>query len=226
MVGSNVRAQALALMDKRAAVEAEIAAITEKLTRLGPGLSGNLLDKDGFPRADIDIPAVRADRQRLAVLHTDHKQLTGEIERCLHELLPPESLEPQGASHMQAERAPPRQAPASVFQEVSQGGARVAVVPVPSRPPPAAPFAVIDEVSEGSPAAADGLRVGDRFLRFGSVRAGGGGDYVRQVAHELQSSEGREVGVWVLRQGAELELRVTPRPWGGRGLLGCHMQPL
>lgn len=32
----------------------------------GPGISGNLVDSEGFPRSDIDIPAVRADRQRLS----------------------------------------------------------------------------------------------------------------------------------------------------------------
>ena len=41
----------------------------------------------------------------------------------------------------------------------------------PPPPPPARPFAEIDEVSEDSPAAAAGLRVGDRVLKFGKVDA-------------------------------------------------------
>ena len=53
-------------------MEEEISALTECLTAPGmPGLSGNLVDKEGFPRADIDIPQVRTMRGRIAYLQTD-----------------------------------------------------------------------------------------------------------------------------------------------------------
>ena len=54
------------------AMEDEIVALTECLTAPGmPGLSGNLIDSEGFPRADIDIPQVRTMRGRRAYLQTD-----------------------------------------------------------------------------------------------------------------------------------------------------------
>ncbi|KAG0593219.1 hypothetical protein KC19_1G312700 [Ceratodon purpureus] len=67
MVGANVKAETVTMMDKRKAVENEMDAIIARLTRPGgPGLQGNLVDAQGFPRADLDIPAVRSDRQRLS----------------------------------------------------------------------------------------------------------------------------------------------------------------
>lgn len=40
----------------------------------------------GYPRADIDVHAVRTDRQRLICLSNDHKQLTSRIEQQLYAL--------------------------------------------------------------------------------------------------------------------------------------------
>jgi S1-C subfamily serine protease len=40
--------------------------------------------------------------------------------------------------------------------------------PSPTASGPAHAFAVIDEVTDGSPAALDGIRVGDMLLRFGA----------------------------------------------------------
>ncbi|XP_019088475.1 PREDICTED: 26S proteasome non-ATPase regulatory subunit 9-like [Camelina sativa] len=67
MVGANLKAETMALMDKRAAMETEMNSIVQRLCNPGgPGLSGNLIDSEGFPREDIDIPMVRADRRRFA----------------------------------------------------------------------------------------------------------------------------------------------------------------
>ncbi|KAL6555155.1 hypothetical protein OROGR_006413 [Orobanche gracilis] len=66
MVATNLKAGTRELMEKRNGLEEEMNGIIERLCRPdGPGLSGNLLDSEGFPRADIDIPTVRADRHRL-----------------------------------------------------------------------------------------------------------------------------------------------------------------
>ena len=48
--------------------------ITEHLTSPGmPGLSGNLIDEEGFPRSDIDLFEIRKLRNRYACLQTDHQ---------------------------------------------------------------------------------------------------------------------------------------------------------
>lgn len=81
------------------------------------------------------------------------------------------------------------------------------------------PFAAIDEMIEGSPAAQDGLRLGDLVVRFGNVVMGD--ELLPRLASEAQSNQGSPVSVAIMRQGSPLTLAVTPRQWHGRGLLGC-----
>ncbi|KAJ6994085.1 26S proteasome non-ATPase regulatory subunit 9-like [Populus alba x Populus x berolinensis] len=75
MVGANLKAETMKLMEKRSALETEMNVIIDRLCQPGgPGLSGNLVDSEGFPRSDIDIPVVRAERHRRAELRNDHKE--------------------------------------------------------------------------------------------------------------------------------------------------------
>lgn len=80
------------------------------------------------------------------------------------------------------------------------------------------PFAIFDQIAEGSPAAVDGLLLGDQLVRFGTVE--GGGSVLQRLAQEYQGNEGRSIPVVVLRHGIEVHLSVTPRRWSGNGLLG------
>jgi len=75
----------LARQDKARAMEAEIMAIVETLEGMPgkPGVKGKLVDAEGFPRADVDIHAVRIHRNRLAHLQTDHQAAMKEIEQAL-----------------------------------------------------------------------------------------------------------------------------------------------
>lgn len=80
MVGTNLKAEIMSLMEKRSALEADMNAIIDRLCQSnGPGLSGNLVDSEGFPRTDIDIHLVRSERRRLAELRNDHKEITEKI---------------------------------------------------------------------------------------------------------------------------------------------------
>lgn len=85
------------------------------------------------------------------------------------------------------------------------------------------PIAVFDEVTEGSPAAMDGVLVGDQLLKFGSVD--GGDNLLMRLAREGQDNEGQGLHVVVLRRGESVHLTVTPRSWSGRGLLGYGSLP-
>lgn len=80
------------------------------------------------------------------------------------------------------------------------------------------PFAMVDEITESSPAAEDGLQLGDQVVKFGNVE--GGDNLLQRLSAEAQASQGQAVSVGVIRQGAKLDLAVTPRVWQGRGLLG------
>ncbi|KAL2612764.1 hypothetical protein R1flu_024456 [Riccia fluitans] len=233
MVGANVKQETLTLMDKKAAIEVEMEAIFSRLLPPnGPGLNGNLMDEEGFPRADIDIPAVRADRQRVAVLRNDHKKITDQIEQNLHVLhsgsLMRDSSLPQKRSADGEVTRPLRISPAlavAVAGGPSSSYERDEPVNMEiERTPMYTPFAVFDEVTAGSPAEQDGIRLGDLLVKFGNVE--GGSDLLPRLASEGQRNEGVAVEVVVLRDGIRVHLTITPRQWSGRGLLGCHIRPL
>mmetsp|Transcript_15665 Transcript_15665/g.25989 ORF Transcript_15665/g.25989 Transcript_15665/m.25989 type:complete len:204 (+) Transcript_15665:129-740(+) len=187
------------LVRRREEIEEEIETLTESL-RSGPGLSGNLIDKDGFPRSDLDIPSVRSSRNRLACLHTDHKQITKQIEQDLLKL------------HAQTRSS-------------GTTSSQPAVISKPSLPP----FALIDEVSSDSPATAAGLCVGDAIVSFGPLTRKSiiesGSNPLQVVARVVGDFVGKAMPVSVERNGAIVNLELTPKQWSGRGLLGCHIVP-
>lgn len=80
------------------------------------------------------------------------------------------------------------------------------------------PFAIVDEIADASPAAEDGLQLGDQIVKFGNVESGD--NLLSRLASEGQSNQGNQVPTTVLRQGGLVNLNVTPRSWNGRGLLG------
>jgi 26S proteasome non-ATPase regulatory subunit 9 len=80
------------------------------------------------------------------------------------------------------------------------------------------PFAMIDEITDGSPAAVDGLQLGDEIVKFGNVEAG---DRLQErLMSEAVSNVDRQVSLAIIRQGSAMNLTITPRRWHGRGLLG------
>ncbi|KAJ4813701.1 26S proteasome non-ATPase regulatory subunit 9 [Rhynchospora pubera] len=198
----NLKSETKSLMDQRATLEAEMNALIDTLSGpAGPGLSANLTDSEGFPRSDIDIPTVRAQRKRLAELRNDHKDITDRIHKNI-QLLHSAKLPHNPDSKNQGTSAPYENHPMDVDPVV-----RI-------------PFATIDEIAEDSPAAEDGLQLGDGIVKFGNVE--NGERLQERLVSEAQSNQGRPVSVVVIRRGAFLNLTVTPRPWRGRGLLGCH----
>lgn len=153
-----------------------------------------------------------------AALTNDHKALSKQVEQLLHHL---HSLsnEAGGAPSAPAPAAPAPAAPLPLAAAAAAAGGGYA------GPPPPPPFAVIDELTPGSPAAEAGLQLGDQLCRFGEVTRDAPST-LQAVAAALAAHEGRPVAAVVLRQGAPVALQLTPRQWGGRGLLGCHLRPL
>ncbi|KAE8731696.1 26S proteasome regulatory subunit, putative isoform 2 [Hibiscus syriacus] len=222
MVGENLKSETLKLMDKRSGVEAEMNAIIEQLSQPGgPGLSGNLVDSEGFPRADIDIPCVLAQRHRLAELKNDHGEITEKINvniQLLHSAKLTSTPKGSGVEMNQ-------------IASVASSGALAALQNITLRDSRGAndmdlisgmPFAIVDEIADASPAAEDGLQLGDQIVKFGNVKAGD--NLLQQLASEAQVNQGLPLPVTVMRQGALFNLSVTPRTWQGRGLLGCHFR--
>lgn len=231
MVGTNVKAETMAMIEKRSGIEAEMNEIIDRLcVPNGPGISGSLLDAEGFPRSDIDVAAVRSSRQRLSMLRNDHKDITEKIDQNLQILL---------SGGLRDSPMPPQRRPdegGELRYHISSGSSSINSSSLPDaatseNPSPMdedaiarLPFAVVDEVFDGSPAASDGLQIGDQILKFGSVD--GGESLVSRLAREGQTNQGSAISVIVMRRGVHVHLNVTPRPWSGQGLLGCHFRLL
>ncbi|XP_030523560.1 26S proteasome non-ATPase regulatory subunit 9 isoform X2 [Rhodamnia argentea] len=229
MVGTDLKAETMKLMEKRTAIEAEMNVIIERLTRPGgPGLSGNLVDSEGFPRTDIDIPVVRAERRRLSELRNDHKEITDKLDENIQVLhsarLAPRSAPAKGSggavgldltntSHVDAAAS---ESSHNIAQRDTPTDMDVVIL---SRP-----FAVVDEITDGSPAAEDGLQLGDQIVKFGNVESGD--NLLQRLSSEAQANQGHALTLVAMRQGEPINLTVTPRAWQGRGLLGCHFRIL
>ncbi|XP_043698535.1 26S proteasome non-ATPase regulatory subunit 9 [Telopea speciosissima] len=228
MVAMNLKAKTMSLMEQREAMEREMNDIIARLCQSGgPGISGNLVDEEGFPRSDIDIPAVRADRHRLAELRNEHEDITDKINENLivlhsakvaHNSSLPVKGEGEGSIQASYDaNSVPSASSSDVLPEDTASTMDMDMFV-------SVPFAVVDEITDGSPAAEDGLQLGDRIMKFGNVGSGDG--LLQKLASEAQSNQGRPVSLVVMRQGTQINLTVTPRSWQGRGLLGCHFQLL
>ncbi|XP_038695298.1 26S proteasome non-ATPase regulatory subunit 9-like isoform X2 [Tripterygium wilfordii] len=232
MVGTNVKAETMSLMQKRTAMEVKMNAIIERLCQPGgPGLSGNLVDSEGFPRSDVDVPVVRAERHRLTVLRNDHKEITEKINANI-QVLHSARLAPRSSSTIDSGDDEMSINQSSSIDTVVAPSSSNNVVP---RDSPTAMdldaiasilFAVVDEIVDASPTAADGLQLGDQILKFGNVDYQRGENLLQRLASEAQANQGQAIPVVAMRQGALINLTVTPRSWQGRGLLGCNFRIL
>ncbi|XP_017249711.1 uncharacterized protein LOC108220448 isoform X1 [Daucus carota subsp. sativus] len=216
MVATNLKAEAMKLMDTRSALESEMNSIIDRLTQPGaPGLSGNLVDSEGFPRSDIDIPVVRADRLKLAQLRNHYKEVTEKIEQTI-QVLHSAKLSPASTHRDTGIVGSSQGISASSVAEVANSGRSINAMDVDVIG--GRPFAMVDEISEASPAAEDGLQLGDQIIKFGTVEFGDA--LLPKLAAEAQTNRGHAIPVVVKRQGDLINLSVTPREWQGRGLLG------
>ncbi|XP_028822597.1 26S proteasome non-ATPase regulatory subunit 9-like [Denticeps clupeoides] len=187
------------LIQKKDEIEEQIRAYYDVLEDQGDvGMSAALVDVEGYPRADVDLYQIRTARHSISCLQNDHKAIMLRIEESLHRLHAQERAGPEGAG--------PRQEP--MEQE--------AVLPPP--------FAHVDAVTPGSPAFQAGLRAGDEIIEFGSVNAGNF-QHLQNIASVVQHSEGKSLGVAVVRSGQRVHFSLVPQRWSGRGLLGCNILP-
>ena len=197
------------LIAQRDALELEADAIGSELNSPGPnneppaGIKTSLIDKEGFPRGDIDLFNVKAKRQRLAVLNTDHKALMSEIERTLHLV----HSELPSVEEMMAQKPAAEPARVQEFSAASKA------------------FAIIDEILDTSPAKEAGLMNGDELLAFGRVSAQTS-DALNAVPSVVRDNVNKRIPLTIRRGGSVLSVMITPKSWGGRGLLGCHLTPI
>jgi 26S proteasome non-ATPase regulatory subunit 9 len=162
----------------------------------------------------------RAHACMCAVLSNDLKALTNEAERLIHQL--------HAVTRETGTRpsTPPVASPDTHIRRQEAAGLVLGAEAMDISTPSLQPFAVVDELAPNSPASEAGIQLGDRLLQFGGITAQTP-NTLQQVAAELQACEGRAVDAAFLRLGVgEVRLQLVPRRWSGRGLLGCHLQPL
>ncbi|KAF9976303.1 putative 26S proteasome regulatory subunit [Actinomortierella ambigua] len=199
--------KAQALLKEKDATETQIRTTEMELQAHNVRPNEQLIDAEGFPRADIDLVAITALRAKLAKLKNDLKFLMPRIEEALytvHEAARKEKEE----SKMHAQDTP------STNTEVVLQ-----------------PFAHVNAVAPDSPASEGGMIRGDQIVQFGPINATNHNN-LKALNDHVVAHQNQPIVVKVLRpkdggsQQETVALFVTPRlGWGGRGLLGCHLLP-
>lgn len=155
------------------------------------------------------------------MLRNDYKALTDEMATLLHTL---HAQERSSSSSSSVRVSSGMREPA-----VPSGLSLAAPIAVPAHDPAPRPphvtsaFAVAEDVAEGSPAAAAGVRKGDRLMALAHVTAEGG---LAALSSAMPSLENRSIEMLVERGAERVSLKVTPQQWAGRGLLGVYWLPV
>lgn len=92
---------------------------------------------------------------------------------------------------------------------------------------PSIPFARVNTVAEHSPAAAAGLLENDCIFQFGDISSDNTDNTLSAIGELVSRSAANQGTIAVLVKRSEdfVTLNLQPRPWNGRGLLGCHILP-
>lgn len=205
--------QLKSLVTQREMLEIEADAIHSELTSMGPngelppGLKGDLIDEEGFPRNDIDLYNVRNKRRRLAEINTDHKALMKTVEALTSRIF---------------EIA--RTTAAQVTTIATEDNSKDSTVRAANEPTTLVPIAILDVVLDRSPANLAGIRNGDFLLKFGDITATDP-NALQSIARLVGNSVSRTIDLLIKRNDELIEISLIPKTWGGRGLLGCHLTP-
>lgn len=173
------------------------------------GVKDNLIDKNGFPRNDIDIHTIRIKRNRYACLQTDHKELMKKIEVILADIM---KLPFDSSSNNQSETKSKNHIKPSKSIELNL-----------------VPFIRVEAVDKSSPAEESGLIVGDVLLKFGTQSYNGNlspQEVLSKVVNIVGENINDTIDVIVERNLEKLNLNLVPKEWSGRGFLGCKLVPI
>ncbi|CCW71721.1 unnamed protein product [Phytomonas sp. Hart1] len=219
-----LKAEALALNEKRGELQRQVQEALDFLDSTPAGRSGLLVDPEGFPRDDCDLYAVSRARNVVSCGRNDLRAVEERLYVILGDLH--EATKVEAAARMAADD-PGLLASRAEGKELERRLAEACKIG--SMP---GIFHVIS-VEGGCPAAEGGLRPQDTILQFGELNAetiqgrDEEGRGLRALAEITQEWEGRLLSVWV-RSEDEAEPReifVVPQRWSGTGLLGCTLSP-
>jgi 26S proteasome regulatory subunit N4 len=166
---------------------------------------------------------IRKQRNRIAILQTDHKALFKTLEEKLHTL---HAVQRQikESSQLNTETAMEVDKPLEVKPKEVKPKQLVAEEEKKEKPKKEwVPFLWVGTVEEGSPAEVAGIREGDVIVRFEEVTHEHP-EGLKAVAEIVRSSENLTLKVKVVRKKVEgsevLDMKLVPKQWAGRGTLG------
>ncbi|KAJ2412541.1 putative 26S proteasome regulatory subunit [Coemansia sp. IMI 209128] len=188
---------AQSLMKDKVALENEIRTLESDLKGMDATRETSLVDSEGFPRADIDVAAIREIRRSLICKQNDLKALMSQIEQSLISL--------HQGTH---DRSVPEPKPATIRRPF----ARISKVEINSPASEAGLLAGDKIVAYGKVNASNHDKL--RLL-------------VEETTSNIDKPIDVEVERVVDGQPRAAELKLIPgRKWGGDGLLGCFILPL
>ncbi|KAB1255261.1 26S proteasome non-ATPase regulatory subunit 9 [Camelus dromedarius] len=194
------------LIRRKEEIEAQIKANYDVLeSQKDVGMNEPLVDREGYPRSDVDLYQVRTARHNIVCLQNDHKAVMKQVEEALHQL------------HARDKEKQARDL-AEAHREATNHGQSQGLSPSQA-------FAKVNSISPGSPASIAGLQVDDEIVEFGSVNTQNF-QSLHNIGSVVQHSEGKPLNVTVIRRGEKHQLRLVPTRWAGKGLLGCNIIPL
>lgn len=181
------------LSKQKLEIEHEIA----KLQRSIAGTFGvPLVDSNGFPSSEIDVPLVAATRQRINMLNNDHVKVMNSLESIMEKVY-------RNDTNDNFEKS-----------ESSTCGIEFS------------PIAFVGNVCPDSPADKCGLKVQDKIIHFGPINSHTISSLediqLETRCHEEQSIL---VHV-LRDDSLKIRLVLEPRKWSGPGLLGCQLLPI
>ncbi|WFD24355.1 hypothetical protein MEQU1_003054 [Malassezia equina] len=183
---------------KRQQIDAELAHYHAVLQQNQVTMTSHLLDAEGFPRADLDIPTIRQARSHIQRLRNDRREIDAQLAILLTHALPPATLSrPQAVAAAQKD------------------GVR------------ARPMAVRSVAPHGPAAEAQGLQAGDQLVRWGSWNPITS-EHMSDLPATVKEGESIPIAVrrtLVDGRAVDVSIDLTPARWEGRGLLGCHIVP-
>lgn len=230
----------LDIYSKRCDVEKKANLIVQQLKTGQPamGINEPLVDKDGYPRIDIDVHKARYLRNKLALLRTDHKDLSKELEGKLfiktqsstdERVVKPAYHQKLGKwihDHSEVVTSTERYQKSQTFYTIHKETNRDMPSNFLSFSTNREPFAVIDEITNNSPSHKSGIRLNDLLLMFGPFSDLT--DFFKLSDMVLDCSRTKtSIPVELMRNiNGEIKLlvlNVSPAKWEGNGLLGCHI---
>ncbi|XP_077281482.1 26S proteasome non-ATPase regulatory subunit 9 [Temnothorax americanus] len=189
----------LRLMKEKDEIESDLRALKEVLDSNHIGMDEPLVDSEGYPRQDINVYQVRHTRHKIICLRNDHKDAMKKIEEGLHRV--------------------------HALGGASKAEESIADIPDSRETEGLEPFLRVNLVSPGSPAETAGIRVEDLILEFGSVHCRNFKS-LTDIGKLVENSRYKTVNVKIKRGSNAIVLSLIPRPWVGKGLLGCNVIPV